>query len=110
MTRANSLNPFASAPKSHGGKDPFLGVLPALIRQVESGQIDFRTQREMIDQAAYYAKRNGLSFTPTMAGVIAMAAHGDQLHRDHLAAMEARERMDYKPEFSGFDRASGVEF
>lgn len=110
MARATSLNPFAAAPKSRGGSDPFLGVLPALIRQIETGQIDYRTQRDMIAQAAYYAKRNKLAnFTPDMKGVIAMAAHADQLHRDHLAAMEARNRDDFRPEMTGFDRASGIE-
>ena len=114
MSRATHLNPgaadFSSAPKSRGGRNPFLGVLDALIAQIQNGQIDRRTEREIIAQAAYYAKRNKLPFTPTLQGVVKMAQDADKMHRDHMAAMESLERTSYKPEFSGFDRASGVEF
>lgn len=114
MSRATHLNPgaadFSNAPKSRGGRNPFLGVLDALVRQIEGGQIDRRTERAMIDQAAYYAKRNKLPFTPTLQGVVQMAADADKMHREHMAAMESLERTSYKPEFSGFDRTTGVEF
>jgi len=111
MTRATHLNPadFSQAPRAQGGRNPFLGVLGAVVRQVESGSIDRQTERDVIGAAAYYAKRNRLPFTPTLHGVVQMAAHADRMHREHMAALDSRNRLEYKPEISGFDRVSGFE-
>lgn len=97
------------APKKPGGQNPFLGVLGGLVREVTAKTIDVTTERRLIDQAAYYAKRNKLPFTPTMAGVVKMAQHADEMHRMHMAAIQKRERDEFNPSLRGYDRATGFE-
>ena len=100
---------FADAPKSANGRNPFLGVLDGLVRQVEQGTISPKMERDLIYQAGYFAKRNGLAFTPTLRGVIAMAAKADELHRVHMQALASSERTEFNPEITGFDKVSGFE-
>lgn len=107
--RPNHLNPYAGAPRKPNGQNPFLGVLDGVVKQVETSQISFETQQEMIAHAEYYAKRNGLSCTSDMAGVMKMMAHADKQHRLHMEALHARERGDYRPVLTGYDRVTGFE-
>jgi hypothetical protein len=102
-------NPFSDAPRQQGGQNPFLGVLDGLVRQIEQGQISAQAEREMIDAAAFYARRNHLSFTPTLQGVVKMAADADRMHRLHMDALEARQRAEFDPELTGYDRDTGFE-
>lgn len=106
--RATHLNPFQGAPRKQGGQNPFLGVLEGL-RLAVAGGLSHQTRTRIIDQAEYYAKRNKLSFTRNMQYALKMAEHADANHRAHMAAMEAREKDEFKPELTGFDRASGFE-
>lgn len=109
MSRATHLNPFAGTPKKEGGANPFLKVHGALIEQVANTRIDDATERRMIDQAEYYAKRNGLSFTRNMASVLKMTEHAQKMHEMHMSAMAAHDREEWKPDLVGYDRVSGFE-
>jgi hypothetical protein len=100
---------FTEAPSHQGGKNPFLGVLEGLVRQCEEGNISPQLEASVIRQAQYYAKRNKLSFTPTLRGAILMVQHADAQHRMHMAALDAANRLDYKPEITGYDKATGWE-
>ncbi len=106
--RATHLNPFQGAPRKQGGQNPFLGVLDGL-RQAMACGLSHQTKSRIIDQAEYYAKRNGLSFTRNMQHVLKMAEHADSMHRAHMVALEAREKDEFRPEITGFDRVSGFE-
>lgn len=102
-------NCFADAPRKEGGQNPFLGVLSALVRQIEAGSISDKTEKDMITVAGYYAKRNKLSFTPTLHGVLVMVAEADRMHRLHMEAMARREREEFDPTLTGYDLATGHE-
>jgi hypothetical protein len=103
------MQSFADAPKSANGRNPFLGVLDGLVRQIEQGTISPQLEHSLIYQAGYFAKRNGLSFTPTLRGVVAMVAKADELHRLHMQALAQAERNEFNPEITGFDKVSGFE-
>ncbi len=109
MTRPTHLNPFAGAPRKQGGQNPFLGVLPGLIRQMEQTRLSPATERALIAAADRYARDNGLSFTPTMRGVVKMAEDATKMHLLHMDALAARERQTFDPSLTGFDSATGFE-
>ncbi len=109
MNRPTHLNPFSGAQRKQGGQNPFLGVLPGLIRQMEESRLSPATERALIDVADCYARENGLSFTPNMRGVVKMAEDAHKMHLLHMDALNARERQTFDPSLTGYDHATGFE-
>lgn len=101
------MNAFADAPKHKNGQNPFLGVLAALAAR--EGTLNAATEKACIDVAEKYAKENGLSFTPTMKGVMRLAEQADKMHRMHMDAMAQRERDEAQVELSGYDLDTGFQ-
>lgn len=87
--------------------NPFIGVLKGLVDQINQGRITPKLEQALIAQAAYFAARNSLSFTPTLMGVVKMAETAEKLHRDHMAAVAARQRGRNQVQLTGFDHATG---
>jgi len=88
--------------------DPFIGCVAGLVNLINTKQVSPNVEKALLEAAQYYAHRNKLSFTPTLAGVVRLAEEAERWHRDHMNAMAARQGRG-NVRLTGFDRSTGLE-
>jgi len=87
--------------------NPFIGTVSGFVHLLESKRIRPDLERKLLEQGQRYATANKLSFTPTLKGLVKLAEHAENLHRQHMAAIEKR-RGDGRVHLTGYDRSEGV--
>lgn len=88
--------------------DPYIGVVSGFVHTLENKRIRPELERRLLEQGQRYASANKLPFTPTLTGLRRLVEHAEDLHRQHMDALNKR-RGDGKVHLTGYDRESGME-